>query len=139
MSITRTTAVGVLSLVAAGAIGGTFAVALSQGSTSKPTELRQVVQTTTTTPTSATTTTTPVATTTTTAPKVATTTRKPSVSPKVQAVAPDPSPSQTTPQPVTTTPAGTTPVGTPIPRPPAGDEGNAPRYCGGVTVCTNTK
>jgi hypothetical protein len=131
---TRGITVGVLSLVAAGAIGGAFAVALGQGSTSKPTELRQVVQTTTTTPTVATTT--PVRTTTTTTPKVTTTTRKASTAPKVQAVAPDPTPVETTPQPVTTTPTSTTPQTPPAVKPAPGRL--VTETCGG-SGCPATK
>lgn len=129
---TRPLAVGALSLVAAGAIGGGFALAMSgQGDMPQPTELRQVVQTATTTPTTVTTT--PVATSTTTArPKVTTTTSRPAVAPKVQQVAPDPSPTSSTPQPVSTTPASTPTSTTSVRTPPPN------RTIPGATVPTYT-
>lgn len=132
--MTSSIAVGALSLVAAGAIGGGIAIAYSaQSAPQQPVQLHQVAETTTPT----------VSTTTTATPSPTTVTRttakvvkvSPSTTPKRQvarlAPAADPSPTETAPDPVTTTPeppAATHVVPPPIP-------GSGPHVCG-TTACT---
>lgn len=98
---TRPLAVGVLSLVAAGVIGGGFALAMSQNTPQQPVQLRQVVATETATP--STTTATPAA------EPTATTAPAPKPAAKVRQVAPEPAPAATTPDPTTPEPAPRTP------------------------------
>lgn len=140
MSITRTASMSVLSLVAAGAIGGGFVLAMGHGSNPAPVELRQVADTATVSPTSsptvpATTTTVPATTTTTAQP---TKTRRPvepapaSTTAATPAAAPvQPAPEPVAPKPVTEQPAPVAPAPvTSMPRPKPIEEGTAPQVLG---------
>lgn len=117
MSITRTASMSVLSLVAAGAIGGGFVLAMGEGSNPAPVELRQVADTATVSPTSSatpttTTTTTAAAaspTTTTAAPKATRTARIITPAPQTTAQA-EPAPAQPEPAAVAPAPVEPAPV-----------------------------
>ena len=113
---TRGITTGVLSLVAAGAIGGGFAIAMSGGqdSPARPVELHQVADTSTATETAtATTTATPSATTTTSTATPTTRAPRPAATHSTPKVA--------TPHVVSTAPSEVTPApARTIPRPPPG-------------------
>jgi len=121
---------GGLSLFAAGAIGGGFALALSSGpdTAQQPGELHQVVATETTT--ASTTTTEPATATTTAAPDRTTAT---TAAPRPAATTSSSAPARSTPHVVTT--SSSTPEASAPTHPPV-IPGNGPTFCGGTTTCT---
>ena len=134
---TNRLAVGTLSLITAGAIGGGVVLGITSD-TREPVELRQVADTATATVTATTTTATasPSSTTTTAAP---TRTAQP-VAPKVQTTAepqpvePEPVEAEpVAPQPVEPEPVQTTPQQM-VPQPPPVIPGNGPHIAGTVTI-----
>lgn len=142
MSITRTATVSVLSLVAAGAIGGGLVLAMGQGVDPAPVELRQVADTATVSPTSSATV--PATTTTIATASPTTTTAQPTrtlrpVAPKPATTTADkpapaqPAPAPAAPEPVADQPAPAPAPVTSMPRPKPIEEGTAPKVLGTPT------